>query len=172
MKILQRASPNFNARPCPVDAIILHATADEDTQGSVEWCCTPKSKNPNPVSYHVIVDRDGTVYHLVDTAKRAWHAGVSSFLGRGNCNDYTIGLSFANKNDGHEPYTDEQLSVGAALCAAWIARYPAIRDSAGPLRITTHALVALPAGRKTDPAPPAFSLPEFLTRVWKELEPS
>jgi AmpD protein len=147
-----------------VDAIVLHATADRDTEQSVEWCCEPAPKNPNPVSYHAIVDRDGTVFSLVDTAKRAWHAGVSSFNGRPNCNDYSIGLSFGNDNEG-EPLTDMQYAVGAALCAGYMRRYPAITLD----RITTHALVALPPGRKTDPAPP-FDLPRFLEAVQAELD--
>lgn len=164
MKLIQHTSPNFNTRPCPVDAVILHATADSDTAGSVSWCCTPKPKNPNPVSYHVIVDRDGTVYALVPTIRRAWHAGVSSFQGRANCNDYTIGLSFANRNDGKEPYTDEQYEVGALLVAGYMKTYPLITLE----RITTHAVVALPFGRKTDPL--GFDLPRFLHLVTEAIQ--
>ena len=159
MKMLQRPSPNYNARPCPVDCVVLHATADSDTEGSIAWCQTPKSRNPNPVSYHVIVDRDGTIYHLVDTAKRAWHAGVSEFEGRKNCNDYSIGLSFANRNDGVEPYTEEQYEAAATLISAWMSRYPLIT----PERITTHAIVARPVGRKTDPI--AFDVPRLLAML-------
>lgn len=147
MRILQRPSPNWNARPCPVDCIVLHATADSDTQESIAWCQTPKAKNPNPVSYHVIVDRDGTAYHLVDSAKRAWHAGVSEFGGRTNVNDFSIGLSFANRNDGKEPYSDAQYQAAAMLIGAWMDRYPAITLD----RITTHKAIARPVGRKTDP---------------------
>jgi N-acetyl-anhydromuramyl-L-alanine amidase AmpD len=168
MRIVPYASPNFNTRPCPIDAVLLHATADDDTEASVHWCCTPKPANPNPVSYHVIVDRDGTVYTLVDVSKRAWHAGVSSFLGRGNVNDYSIGVSFANKNDGREPYPEVQLAVGAALVASYLKRFPAITID----RVTTHAVVALPPGRKTDPRPPAFDLAAFKLRVLRELTPT
>ncbi len=161
MRLVQHASPNFNNRPpnMAVDCVLLHATADSDTQASIEWCCTPKPKNPNPVSYHTIIDRDGTVHHLVATEKRAWHAGVSSFLGRANVNDYSIGLSFANKNDGVERYTDEQYLIGAELVAAWMKKHPAVTKE----RITTHAIVALPLGRKTDPL--GFDLSRFLRLV-------
>jgi N-acetyl-anhydromuramyl-L-alanine amidase AmpD len=153
MIVVRRASPNFNTRPVPVDCVVLHATADSDTRASVEWCCTPKPKNPNPVSYHVIVDRDGTTYHLVDTDKRAWHAGVSSFHGRANVNDFSIGLSFGNKNDGKERYTNEQYLVGAEIVAGWMKKYPAIKLD----RITTHAVIA--PERKTDPL--AFDMQRF-----------
>jgi AmpD protein len=165
MKLITRNSPNHTHRPAgvAVDCIVLHATADSDTMESVEWCCTPKPANPNPVSYHAIIDRNGTVYSLVATELRAWHAGVSSFAGRANCNDYSIGVSFGNRNDGKEPYTDEQYTVGAALCVAWMKKHPAITKE----RITTHAAIALPAGRKTDPL--AFDLPRLLELIDQEL---
>ena len=161
--VIQRPSPNWNHRPpgTAVDAIVLHATADAETQQSVAWCCDRTSK----VRYHAIVDRNGTVYSLVDTDRRAWHAGVSAFMGRENCNDYSIGLSFGNRNDGREPYTDEQCSVGAAIVAGYMRRHPSIALD----RITTHALVARPLGRKTDPI--AFNLSRFLILVQANLVP-
>lgn len=159
--VIQRRSPNWNHRPpgVAIDCVVLHATASSNTDADVEWCCTTKPKNPNPVSYHAIIDRDGVIYALVDTRYRAWHAGTSSFMGRPNCNNYSIGISFANRNDGKEPYTDQQYEVGAALVAGYIAVNPAITLD----RITTHALVATPLGRKTDPE--GFDLSRFLTLV-------
>lgn len=156
MKLIQKASPNCNTRRLPVSCVVLHATADHDTAASVEWCCTPKPANPNPVSYHVIVDRDGTVFSLVPTEKRAWHAGVAEFDGITDVNSCSIGLSFANANDGKEPYTDAQFAVAAALIVAWQKRYPAITDN----RITTHAIIARPVGRKNDPL--HFDVPRLL----------
>jgi N-acetyl-anhydromuramyl-L-alanine amidase AmpD len=159
MKLIQAPSPNWNARPSGVriDCIVLHCTADTNTKASVNWCQSPKSK----VSYHQIIDRDGTVYSLVDLHKRAWHAGVSSFNGRGDCNDYAIGISFGNNNAG-EVYPEVQLAVGAAVVAGCMKGFPEITLD----RITTHAAVA--PGRKTDPAPP-FDLAAFKLRVQGEL---
>ena len=154
MRLVMRTSPNWNHRPpgVAVSCVVLHATADNDTQASVQWCCDKQSK----VSYHTIIDRDGTVYALVESGKRAWHAGVSAFQGRDDVNDFSLGLSFANANDGHEAYTDVQYEVGASIVQGWLAQYPAItRD-----RITTHAAIALPKGRKTDPK--GFDLERFL----------
>jgi N-acetylmuramoyl-L-alanine amidase len=159
VKVVQKPSPNFNHRGVPVDCVVLHATADSDTRASVDWCCAPKSVNPNPVSYHTIVDRDGTTYHLVDTDKRAWHAGVSSFMGRENVNDFSIGLSFGNRNDGVERYTDEQYLVGAEIVAGWMKKHPKITLE----RICTHADIARPLGRKTDPL--KFDMKRFLVLV-------
>jgi N-acetylmuramoyl-L-alanine amidase len=174
-KIITRVSPNHGPRPSPVSAVVLHATADSNTPGAVEWCCTPKPRNPNPVSYHAIIDRDGTLYSLVDVKRRAWHAGYSLFGGVYDVNDFAIGVSFGNRNNGKEPYPEVQLAVGAALIATYMHLYPAITID----RITTHAVVrtawhAANPGRtdvaqKTDPMPPAFSLEAFKVRVLAEL---
>jgi N-acetylmuramoyl-L-alanine amidase len=159
--VVQRPSPNFNTRPVPAPtAILLHATAGKSTAGDVEWCCSPKSQ----VSYHDIIGRDGTSYRLVDPLKRAWHAGVSSFKGQGDCNGYMIGVAFSNDNTGVEPYSEAQLAAGAALVAAYMKRFNISID-----RVTRHRDVALPAGRKTDPAPPAFAFVAFKVRVLREL---
>lgn len=166
MKIVQRPSPNSGVRPpgVAIDAIVLHATADTNTEASVAWCQTPKPKNPNPVSYHEIIDRDGTVFVLVPIERRAWHAGVSAFEGRKGCNDFSIGISFANRNDGKEAYTELQYQVGAALCATHMRKHPAITLD----RITTHRAVALPPGRKTDPL--GFDMAYFKSLVARELK--
>jgi N-acetylmuramoyl-L-alanine amidase len=161
MRMLSAPSPNWSERKAPVDCIVLHATADTNGKASVEWCQNPASQ----VSYHCIIDRDGTLYNLVPAIRKAWHAGVSSFQGRGFCNDYAIGVSFANRNDGVEPYPETQLNVGAAVCAGYMKRFPAITLD----RITTHAVVS--PGRKSDPKPPAFDLDAFKARVQRELTP-
>ena len=160
MRIVQKSSPNQGARPLGtiVDTIVLHADASPTADASVSWIVSPKSQ----VSYHVLVDREGTVYTFVPIQRRAWHAGVSSFQGRPNCNDYSIGLAFANKNDGVEPYTDAQYAVGAALCASYMRLHRAITLD----RITTHAIVS--PGRKTDPK--GFDLDAFRALVQQELD--
>jgi N-acetyl-anhydromuramyl-L-alanine amidase AmpD len=161
-----------------VSAIIIHADASASARAAAEWCCkskaalrelwerTPPAKRPKspwePVSYHDDVERDGTVFSLVPTERRAWHAGASEFGGVPGCNDYAIGLCLSNRNDGEEPYTALQYQVGAVLCAGYMRRYPAITLD----RITTHAIVS--PGRKTDPGP-RFDLAAFRKRVALEV---
>lgn len=159
VKITAVASPNYNQRPATarVDTIVLHADAAPHAGGTVSWVRSAASK----VSYHALVDRDGTVYRFVDTAHRAWHAGTSEFKGRDNVNDFSIGLAFANLNDGVETYTDVQYAVGSAVVAAWMRVHSAITLD----RITTHAIIA--PHRKTDPK--GFDMPRFLDLVKKEL---
>jgi N-acetyl-anhydromuramyl-L-alanine amidase AmpD len=173
-KIEMCPSPNWNERPAgiQISGVLLHATASRDELQDVDWCRRPKSRNPNPVSYHNIIGRRATIYSLVDPLKRAWHAGVSLFRGVSDCNDYMIGVAFANDNTGAEPYPSAQLAVGAALVAGYARRFPAITLD----RITTHAIVREEwrrthpeAAVKDDPRPPAFDLSDFRVRVQCEM---
>jgi N-acetylmuramoyl-L-alanine amidase len=152
--IIKRNSPNQSPRPegSFIDAIILHADAGKSDIGTISWIQRPESK----VSYHYLVGRTGTVYQFVPDDRKAWHAGVSSFEGRAFCNNYSLGVSFANDQKG-EPFTALQLSAGVELVAELCRTYEI------PLnRITTHAAVS--PGRKTDPGK-LFPLHDFLARV-------
>jgi N-acetyl-anhydromuramyl-L-alanine amidase AmpD len=62
------------------------------------------------------VGRDGAVYQLVPDELRAWHAGKSTWKGRTDCNDYSIGIGVSNRSDG-ELYTDAQYDALAELVA-------------------------------------------------------
>ena len=156
-----RPSPNCGSRPdgTIVDTIVLHADGSRVISGTLNWIRNPAAK----VSYHYVVGRLGHIYECVQTTKRAWHAGVSAYHGRPDCNDYSVGVCFSNDQRG-ELFTDQALAAGARLCSWLMLRHPAITLD----RITTHAAVALPPGRKVDPGP-LFDLPAFLERVRREM---
>jgi AmpD protein len=94
------------------------------------------------VSAHFLIRRDGELYQFVPCGARAWHAGESSWKGRAQCNDFSIGVEL--EGTGAAPFTDAQYGRLAALTRALKARYP-IRDIVG------HSDVA--PGRKSDPGP-------------------
>lgn len=158
LKIHHRPSPNYNARPKGFgpDTIVLHGTAGWTDEGDLDWCCDRQAK----VSYHYIIGRDGQVYMLVAESARAWHAGVSSWQGRSNVNDFSIGIAFSNrgpKPTPAEPFTEAQLHAGARLCAEiWVRR------GIDLMRITDHASVS--PGRKFDPWE-HFDMPRFFAMV-------
>lgn len=92
------------------------------------------------VSAHFYIRRDGELWQFVSCDARAWHAGVSSFGGRANCNDFSIGIELEGlEGDRFEAAQYERL---ASLCLELAARYP-IEAVAG------HEHVA--PGRKHDP---------------------
>ena len=92
------------------------------------------------VSSHFVIRRDGELLQFVSVADRAWHAGRSSWRGRENCNDYSVGIELEGLAGG--AFEDAQYDALATLLRALAARYP-IRDVAG------HEHVA--PGRKDDP---------------------
>ena len=97
------------------------------------------------VSSHLLIRRDGEVVQYVPFHKRAWHAGVSQFLGRDVCNDFSIGIEMEGTD--FELFTDEQYDVLEQTLKALLKTYPNLKADA----ITGHEHIA--AGRKTDPGP-------------------
>jgi N-acetylmuramoyl-L-alanine amidase len=135
-------SPNHSARRVPVSAIVLHADASPSVKSSLAWVRLAESR----VSYHLMVGRDGTVFSVVHPDRKAWHAGVSRLGDEDNVNEFSVGVCLSNRNDGVEPFPMVQQSAAADVCAVLCGLYQI--DVA---RITTHAIVARPAGRKSDP---------------------
>jgi N-acetylmuramoyl-L-alanine amidase len=142
-------SPNHNARTKEVKLIVLHADASPNEKGTLDWLRRSESK----VSYHVLIGRKGDIYRCVPGDRRAWHAGKSDWQGEKDVNAISLGLAFANKNDGKEPLTDAQKTAAKQVIAEWREKY-------GPIPVTTHAKVA--PGRKSDPEScPNFALADF-----------
>ncbi|MBA3725587.1 MAG: N-acetylmuramoyl-L-alanine amidase [Armatimonadetes bacterium] len=142
--MLRRDSPNFDARPpgLAVDTIVLHATVFD----TLEETCSHFENPESQVSTHYTVDRDGTVVQHVDESRSAFHAGVSRMPdGREKVNDFSIGIELVNLNDAIDPYPMEQLSALETLLHQISTRHPIAN-------IVTHAEIAQPPGRKTDPA--------------------
>lgn len=160
MDVIWRQSPNYNARPPGkgVSLVVIHATAGKSDEGDLSWLCSPKSR----VSYHYLVGRDGTAYQLVQESRRAWHAGVSRWLARENCNDFSLGVALSFHPD-EGAYPQVQLDAAAELVADICKR----RGLDGS-RIVGHADIS--PGRKTDPYP-AFPWGPFRLAVINRLHP-
>lgn len=149
--MIDRPSPNHNARSHPIRAVVLHCDASPRESATLSWTSTPKSK----VSYHVLVGRDGTCYRLVDDKRRAWAVGKSAWRGVKDVNGVSLNLAFSNRNDGNELLTPPQVVSAKRVIAEWKAKW-LIED------VTTHAIVARPIGRKNDPeAAPNFVLGDY-----------
>ena len=158
--IQHQPSPNFNARPAAVtiDLLVLHAISLPPGQfgGSaitdlflnrldLSAHASFAALENLQVSSHFLIRRDGDVIQYVSTEARAWHAGKSSFLGRENCNDYSIGVEL--EGTASDVFTALQYQALVDLTITLQSRYPAITME----RITGHQHIA--PGRKWDPGP-------------------
>lgn len=95
------------------------------------------------VSAHLLIRRDGSIIQYVPFHKRAWHAGISCYENRENCNDFSIGIELEGTET--TPYTPEQYDSLIESIKTLAGTYPGI----GKSRIAGHSEIA-PA-RKTDP---------------------
>ncbi|QHM69791.1 1,6-anhydro-N-acetylmuramyl-L-alanine amidase AmpD [Mixta intestinalis] len=105
------------------------------------------------VAAHCLIRRDGEIVQYVPFDKRAWHAGLSCWQGRENCNDFSIGIELEGTDT--LPYTDAQYQALQAITRLLLQYYPIT-----PARITGHSDIA--PQRKTDPGP-AFDWARFLS---------
>ena len=155
---LRRPSPNCNDRPRPDDIglVVIHGITVPPGQfgtGLVEALflntldvtvhAALADLEGVRVSAHLFLDRGGAVTQFVPFHRRAWHAGVSSFGGRENCNDFAIGIELEGTDEA--PYEDAQYERLTRVLGALFRRYPQL----SPSRVVGHAEIA--PGRKTDP---------------------
>lgn len=151
-------SPNQDARPTDtrLELIVIHGISLPPGAFGGEHIhalfCNQLQADAHPyfatisalrVSAHVLVQRDGAITQFVPFHQRAWHAGVSSFRGREQCNDFSVGIELEGTDD--SPYTDDQYRAAAALVDALTAAYPSL----GTNPVVGHCDIA--PGRKTDP---------------------
>ena len=151
------ASPNFGARPAGtrITLAVLHSISlppgDYGGDAVMRLFTNRLDAKAHPafaalqglqVSAHFFIRRDGAVEQFVSCERRAWHAGVSSWRERSNCNDWSIGIEL----EGFEGRMFEaaQYEALARLLRALAQRYPLAE-------VTGHEHVA--PGRKGDPGP-------------------
>ena len=153
----RRASPNFDLRLAgvAVELVVLHhislPAGQFDGDAVLDFFENRLSVEQYPklaelanvkVSAHFFVRRGGAVLQFVSCDDRAWHAGVSTWRGRGVCNDFSIGIEI--EGDDKAPFSDEQYSALDTLLTALKLAYPI-------KAVTSHSEIA--AGRKIDPGP-------------------
>ena len=139
-----RPSPNHGERQNGVrpDMILLHYTGMYDPSAALDRLCTAGSE----VSAHYLVLEDGHVVQMVPEARRAWHAGVSSWAGETDINSRSIGIEIANPGHdyGYPEFPKRQIAALTALC-----RGIQTRNTIRPERVLAHSDVA--PSRKNDP---------------------
>lgn len=148
-------SPNFGPRPAgmAVTLAVIHSISlppgeyggpeiEQLFTNQLDWDAHPYFDQIRgmEVSSHFVIRRDGEVLQFVSVNDRAWHAGRSSWLGRDNCNDYSVGIELEGLED--HPFEAAQYAQLSTLLRTLAQHYP-IDQVAG------HEHVA--PGRKKDP---------------------
>lgn len=159
-------SPNHEPRPAGmiINTVVLHHTGG-DFGPSLNWLMNPASG----VSTHYLIDRDGSIYELVEEGREAWHAGYSLHKGRENVNDFSIGIELVNDGDGVEPYPQRlqdalvwllnDIKSRRGVIRSDVVTHKAIRD-AWKLKYPNTPNV----GTKTDPR--GLNVEAILNRVY------
>lgn len=157
----QIISPNFDTRPCidnhlaEISMIVIHNISlppnEYGGNGVLELFTNTLNPTEHPyyaeihqykVSSHFFIRRDGELIQFVSCLNRAWHAGISNWLGRERCNDFSIGIELEGSD--FEPFEAAQYATLQQLIAALKKHYPI-------QHIVGHSDIA--PGRKTDPGP-------------------
>ncbi len=157
--VRQRPSPNFNDRPDGVEPelLVIHNISLPPGEYGGPYIDDLFCNRLDPaahdyfagicdlcVSAHLLIRRDGELLQYVPLHKRAWHAGISRWRGRENCNDFSIGIELEGSDD--EPYDRRQYATLVQVAECLVGVWPALRGN-----IAGHSDIA--PGRKSDPGP-------------------
>lgn len=150
-------SPNQGPRPAglPVDLVVLHSISlpagryggpevEDLFLNRLDCSAHPsfESLRGVQVSAHFFLRRSGELLQFVALHRRAWHAGLSQFQGRENCNDFSVGIELEGL---------EGLSFEPAQYRALVQLLRALRIQLPLRHVVGHEHVA--PGRKRDPGP-------------------
>ena len=95
------------------------------------------------VSSHLLIKRDGSITQFVPFNKKAWHAGISFFRGREDCNEFSIGIELEGTDE--SKYEKEQYESLISVTKELMSFFPDIKKDT----IVGHSDIA--PDRKTDP---------------------
>src|SRR5207247_4624134 len=137
-----RPSPNHGERNASPDMIVLHYTGMPSDEDAISHLCNPATE----VSAHYVVLQDGYIVQLVAEARRAWHAGASSWAGESDINSRSIGIEIANPghDHGYPAFQKPQVAAVTALCRSIFTRHGIPAE-----RVLAHSDVA--PSRTRDP---------------------
>lgn len=139
----QKPSPNHGGIITP-EILVIHYTGSNSLQGALSWLCAPEAK----VSAHLVIAKDGQVWQLLPFNVKGWHAGVSSYDGRSNCNDFSVGIENVGLGD---EWPEAQIDANIGIIKALFHAYDLI-DCVGHMDVAP--------GRKPDPGPLYFPILE------------
>ena len=139
-----RPAVNFSDRPAgeKIDMLVLHYTGMQSGKAALDWLVCEESR----VSCHYLVFEDGLTVQMVPESVKAWHAGISNWRGRSNCNTFSVGIEIVNPGHefGYRAFPDAQIRATSRL-----ARDIVQRNSIQARNVVGHSDIA--PDRKQDP---------------------
>lgn len=146
-------TPNQGGKISPKFIVLHHSSGSHD--GTKSWILSPESQ----VSYHYLINKDGSRTQFVADTKRAWHAGLSSWKGYSGLNSCSVSVSFFGDTYKRE-VSDIEIDSCAKKCIYLMEKFNLKVDS-----IVTHAMIS--PDRKDDCSPETFD--RVINRI-KELD--
>ena len=155
----QIQSPNYSERlnEDDINLIVIHSISlppgKYNNSYIEEFFCNKLSVNENKyfesisdlkVSSHILIKRDGKIIQFVPFNKKAWHAGISSFGKKTNCNDFSIGIELEGSD--HDDFDQRQYNSLDKILVTLMEYYGIKKKD-----IVGHSDIA--PDRKTDPGP-------------------
>ncbi|MFC1720946.1 N-acetylmuramoyl-L-alanine amidase [Patescibacteria group bacterium] len=184
-----KESPNKRiGRKKPCTVLVMHYTAGGNTNQIIKYF-----QQPDGVSAHFVVGRDGRVVQMVKLEDVAWHAGNSVWKGEKWVNYFSVGIEISNwgplKKKGEtyycwpnnyntilnkevfeddsgnfwEAYPSKQINAVIELCKSILEIIPEITLE----NVVGHEHIS--PGRKTDPGP-AFPWDKVKKGLTKEVQ--
>ncbi|MDP7404112.1 MAG: 1,6-anhydro-N-acetylmuramyl-L-alanine amidase AmpD [Porticoccaceae bacterium] len=156
--VKQVPSPNYDLRPenIEISLLVIHGISLPpgifDNEFVEEFFTNQLDHTKDPyfeqlinlkVSSHLYIKRSGEIIQFVSLDHRAWHAGLSEYNGRSNCNDFSIGIELEGTEN--IKYTNQQYMSLIELSKCCIHNYSKLTID----RIVGHSKIS--PGRKTDP---------------------
>ncbi len=151
-------SPNYDDRPTntEIELVVIHCIslppAIYGGHEVIDFFQNNLNENDHPyfseiihlrVSSHLFINRKGGLYQFVPLDKRAWHAGESNYLGRENCNDFSIGIELEGIDT--DSFEDRQYHTLAKVIICLSRYYSSLTET----DIIGHSDIA--PKRKKDP---------------------
>jgi len=148
-------SPNSSERCDDIELIVIHCISLPEGEynnnhpkdlflNKLDLSIHPSFKTLKnlKVSSHLLINRDGSFQQFVPFNKCAWHAGQSSFEGKEDCNNFSIGIEL--EGTVNDSFTDKQYTILNEIIGLLRREYP-VKNIVG------HSEIAV--GRKKDPGP-------------------
>jgi len=130
-------SPHFDARPpnSSIDLVVIHSISLPpgvyEGNTVIEFLTGQPLSTSHPyletiktlkVSAHFFIRRGGELVQMVSCDDKAWHAGVSHYRGRDQCNNDSIGIELEGLEG--QAFEPEQYETLGSLCAGLLSHYP------------------------------------------------